>query len=95
MGVKEEPNAISLWAKEKACPEQEALSSLNAKMEEELDNLVHEVLKPGLVSRNCRRLILEHARIIQYFKRNEINYDITDRKKIIDGDIARMFTPVE
>ncbi|KAJ4768065.1 Isopimaradiene synthase [Rhynchospora pubera] len=80
----EATTAIDLWAKEKGCTKQEALSYVEAKMDEQLDGLVYEVLKPSyFLPRTCRRIILEHARIIQNLNHSEIK---------ISDDIERMFS---
>ncbi|KAJ4797709.1 Isopimaradiene synthase [Rhynchospora pubera] len=79
------PTAINLWANEKSCTEKEALSYLEAKMDEQLDGLVHEVFKQSyLLPRICRRIMLEHARIIQHFNKSEIK---------LRDDVECMFSP--
>nr|CAD1838310.1 unnamed protein product [Ananas comosus var. bracteatus] len=80
-------DAVTIYMEEEDCSEEEALRSLNAIMENTFDELVHDYLKPSLVPRGCRRLMFEHARIVQYLH--------SDEYKAIDSDMERMFTPVQ
>ncbi|KAJ3692495.1 hypothetical protein LUZ60_012845 [Juncus effusus] len=84
---------VVICANEKNISEKEAVAYLNNIMEEDFDELAHDVLKPGLVPRICRRLMLEHARVVQYFNSEKMR-DQNVRKEVIQGDMKRMFTPI-
>ncbi|XP_072963760.1 bifunctional levopimaradiene synthase, chloroplastic-like [Typha angustifolia] len=86
-------DAVYFYMKEKSCTEQEAISYLNAMMEDTFDELVHECLKSSLVPRSCRRLMLEHARVTQFFLTHELSNEST-RREVIDNAMDRMFTPI-
>ncbi|WOK97777.1 Bifunctional levopimaradiene synthase, chloroplastic [Canna indica] len=87
---KDKMNAVSLCMKAKNCMEKEALGLLLRKMDGAFDEVVHETLKPSLVSRSCHRLLFEHARITQLFHSD----DPMMQKKMVDEAMDRFFTPV-
>ena len=58
--------AVEHYMKGKKCSEAEALGSIEGMMEETVEELVHEYLKPSRVPRHFRRLMFEHAKITDF-----------------------------
>ncbi|WOL20371.1 Bifunctional levopimaradiene synthase, chloroplastic [Canna indica] len=90
---KDKMSAISLCMKVENCTEEEAIRRLLVDMEGAFDEVVHETLKPSLVPRSCRRLLFEHARIVQFFLNDNLDNSMM-QKKLINEAMDRFFTPI-